>query len=176
MTSLSITPCRVSDVDRIRVVQKATWLATYPNAANGITRKAIITYFQDKARTVNWLAKVKESLANDANSYGWIATIDNTIVGYSFALKMETKNRIMALYVLPAYQGQGIGKKLMHTMLSWFANTNPVTLETASYNAKAIRFYQSFGFVDNGPVHNEAAALSTGIVIPEIEMVKKRDG
>ena len=174
MNSFVIIPCKVQDVERLREIQKEVWLATYPNEANGITREAILVYFEDKEKTSNWIHNVKQALANDKNTHGWLAKIDNAIVGYSFAKKMEEKNNIMSLYVLPTYQKQGIGRKLMEKMLAWFTNTNPVVLEVASYNTNAITFYTSFGFVHNGPTQNCAEALSTGIVIPEIAMIKQQ--
>jgi hypothetical protein len=54
----------------------------------------------------------------------------------------------------------------------WVDKSKVTVLEVASYNTNAIVFYKAFGFIENGPPKNEVAALQTGIVIPEIEMVK----
>lgn len=171
MEHFSIVPCRVEDVDRIREIQKKVWLATYPNKENGITKEAILEYFQDKEKTTKWINNVKKALEHK-ESRGWIAKINNQIVGYSFARKMGDKNRIMSVYILPGHQRQGIGKRLMEEMLQWLTE-KPIVLEVATYNKDAIRFYESFGFVENGSTQNDIAALSSGVVIPEIEMIKE---
>ena len=172
MISFSITQVVPKDVEQIREVQKAVWLATYPNKANRVTTEAIQAQFADKGKTSNWINKVKQALLSGESS-GWVAKVDKKFVGYCFARRMDDKNRIMAMYILPLYQKQGIGKALMERMLGWIDKTKPTALEVASYNTHAINFYKSFGFVEKGPIKNEEAALQTGIVIPEIEMVKE---
>lgn len=171
MESVLIFPCRVEEVDCIREIQREVWLATYPDEANGITKKAIIAYFQDKNKTDTWISNVKQAIMRN-ESRGWVAKINKQIVGYSFAKKMKDKNRIMSLYVLPKYQQQGIGRKFMREMFDWFGNKNPIVLETAVYNAKAINFYKKFGFIENGLTQDNGAAQSTGIIIPETEMIR----
>ncbi len=172
MITFSIDLCRVDEVDFIRSIQKEVWLTTYPNKEFGITRNDILVYFQDKEKTTKWINGVKDAIAKN-KSRGWTAKVDNKIVGYSFARKNEDKNNIKSLYVLPDYQGQGIGKKLMEEMFKWFGTDKPIVLEVATYNKRAIDFYKSFGFVEKGSINNNVAALSSGIVIPEIEMIKK---
>lgn len=172
MGSIVIIQAAPEDVKKIREIQKEVWLATYPNEEHGITTGAIEQQFADKEKTSTWIRQVKQALVSGESS-GWTAKVDNKIVGYCFLRKMEDKNRIMAIYVLPQYQKQGIGKALMEKMFEWIDNTKPTALEVASYNVNAIAFYKSFGFVENGPIQNEVAALQTGIVIPEIEMIKE---
>src|SRR5260221_5179041 len=172
MNSVSIILCQVQDVESLREIQKEVWLATYPNEENGITTEAIQTLFADKDKSSQWINQVKQAITT-GESVGWIATVQGIIVGYCFIKKMENKNRILSLYVLPQYQKQGIGKALMEKMLEWIENTKPIVLEVAAYNTNAINFYKSFGFKENVPIKNEEAALQTGIVIPEIEMIKE---
>lgn len=114
--SFLISSAAPVDVEQIRLVQKAVWLATYPNEAHAITIEAIQVQFADKGKTSQWINQVKQALVTGESS-GWIAKVQNTIVGYCFIRKMEDKNKIMAVYVLPQYQKQGIGKALMEKML-----------------------------------------------------------
>lgn len=80
----------------------------------------------------------------------------------------------MAEYILPEYQRRGIGKQLMNTALKWLGRNQDIYVNAASYNEKAIKFYESFGFRKSGNVpKSEVADLPSGKHIPEIEMILK---
>lgn len=171
MTLFFISLATPEDVEAIRNIQREVWLATYPNDEYGITIKAIQALFADKEKSSQWINQVKKALIA-GESIGWIAKLDNKIIGYCFVQKTNSKNRILSLYVLPVFQKQGIGKALMEKILKWVDATKPTVLEVAIYNTNAIKFYTSFGFRENGPTQNDAAALQMGIVIPEIKMLR----
>jgi ribosomal protein S18 acetylase RimI-like enzyme len=48
--------------------------------------------------------------------------------------------------VHPDYQGQGIGKRLMHTMQELHGDAKKVGLLTRPYNIQALNFYKRLGF------------------------------
>jgi ribosomal protein S18 acetylase RimI-like enzyme len=48
--------------------------------------------------------------------------------------------------VHPNYQGQGLGKELMHTILELFVDVQKVGLLTRTYNVQAQNFYRRLGF------------------------------
>lgn len=76
--------------------------------------------------------------------------------------------------MLPGYQRQGIGKRLMELGLKWLGNDRDIYVNVVSYNDKAIRFYEKFGFVKTGKkVTDEVAVLPSGKTLSEIEMVKE---
>jgi len=80
---------------------------------------------------------------------GWVCEIDNRIVGFAIAdLKEEN---IWALFLLPAFEGKGIGKKLQQIMLDWYFSTGKekVWLGTAP-NTRAEKFYLHSGWKQNG--------------------------
>ncbi len=162
------------DDEAIRQVQKQTWLATYPNAALGITSADIIAMFDDASEEAQQRrAARRRSINATPQAHLWVAEGDSGIIGFCLARKIDDTHRIQALYVLPAYQGQGIGKRLMHAALDWLGAALPVKLTVASYNQRAIAFYQQCGFVVTGPPdHAEVVRLPSGAVIPELEMVK----
>lgn len=163
------------DISAIRSVQRQTWLVTYPNTQFGITRHDIAEKFahdDSPAGRPSWLAERVAQLS-DQRLCAWVARIDDEVVGYCIAEKETTQNRIKALYILPSYQKQGIGKSLMETATTWFGSDKKIYLNVASYNSKAIAFYQKLGFYKtNSSVSDEVEALPSSKVIPEIEMVK----
>lgn len=70
----------------------------------------------------------------------WVADVDGQVAGY---LGFDA-DWINHLYVLPDFQGQGIGPKLLAKAL---ADRRPRRLWTFQENARARRFYETRGFV-----------------------------
>jgi len=58
---------------------------------------------------------VKEALKSGCN--GWVAEYDDLMVGFSIANK-RTRS-VWALFVLPEYEGQGIGRGLLELAMHW---------------------------------------------------------
>jgi GNAT superfamily N-acetyltransferase len=80
---------------------------------------------------------------------GWVCEIDQQIVGFSI-VDMKERN-VWALFLQPAYEAQGIGKKLHGLMLDWyFAQSQlPIWLGTA-FNSRAQTFYRLQGWTEAG--------------------------
>ncbi|HEX8334582.1 MAG TPA: GNAT family N-acetyltransferase [Segetibacter sp.] len=80
---------------------------------------------------------------------GWVCEIDSKIVGFSIA-DLKEKN-IWALFVDPAYEGKGIGRRLHQLMLDWYFSQSQrkVWLGT-SPNTRAEAFYRSAGWKEVG--------------------------
>ena len=77
--------------------------------------------------------------------------------------------------MLPDFQGMGLGRELLQKALNWLGREKVIFVIVASYNTKAIKFYERFGFVKTGKdVHSEGVdPLPSGKIIPEIEMAKR---
>ncbi|MNL47638.1 putative acetyltransferase [compost metagenome] len=84
---------------------------------------------------------------------GWVCEIENQIVGFAIADLQD--NNIWALFLLPEFEGKGIGKKLHDIMLNWYFETGKesVWLGT-SPNTRAEKFYEKSGWKRNG-MHGE---------------------
>jgi ribosomal protein S18 acetylase RimI-like enzyme len=173
--TIRIMDATPEDHDSIRQVQRQTWIATYPNEEFGITKEDIEMRFAVDT-TPQGIRRGQERRQNiNANPliHTWVAKDGEASVGFCIAQKEHPQNRIKAIYVLPEYQGTRVGKQLMQTALDWLGDQHDIALAVASYNHKAISFYHRFGFVLNGdPVASELAGLSSGVIIPEIEMIK----
>ncbi len=156
----------------IRHVQRLTWLATYPNDAIGITHADIEALFAE--RTAEAHQARRRAINANPQRHLWVAECETGIVGMCLAHKEDEIRHIQALYVLPNYQGRGVGKQLMQTALEWLGAGRPVTLGVATYNTRAIDFYERLGFVPSGtPSPFPAPTLPSGRVIPELEMIKR---
>lgn len=78
------------------------------------------------------------------------------------------------MYVLPDYQGQGIGSKLIDKALKWYGDDIDIYLEVISYNQKAIDFYKRFGFEITDTIVDDTIGLPDYIkVLPVTEMVRR---
>jgi GNAT superfamily N-acetyltransferase len=80
---------------------------------------------------------------------GWVCEINSQVVG--FAVVDLKKNNIWALFILPEYENQGIGKKLHHLMLDWYFSQKQenIWLSTES-KSRAETFYRKTGWKDVG--------------------------
>ncbi|MBV8927675.1 MAG: ribosomal protein S18-alanine N-acetyltransferase [Mycobacteriaceae bacterium] len=81
------------------------------------------------------------------------ARTDDKLVGYGgiarLGLLPPHEHEVHTIGVDPAYQGQGIGRRLLDALLD-FAGRGPVYLEVRTDNAAAIALYRSAGFVEVG--------------------------
>ena len=165
-----------NDVYEIRQVQRITWLNTYPNTEIGITAEDIHQKFEiDK--TAEGQQKLKEKMKGyqDKNINRWVAEDKGHIVAFCIATKAEKHHRINAIYVLPDYQRQGLGKQLLNLAFAWLGDKKDIFLNAASYNQPAINFYHQQGFIETDtkiPLDN-LTKLPSGKYIPEVELVKK---
>ena len=80
---------------------------------------------------------------------GWVCEVDEDIVGFAVADLQE--NNIWALFVLPEFQGKGIGKKLHTLMMTWyFSQTDKTVWLSTSPGTRAEKFYRMAGWIENG--------------------------
>ncbi|TCC93237.1 GNAT family N-acetyltransferase [Pedobacter frigiditerrae] len=76
---------------------------------------------------------------------GWVCEIGDEVVGFSIVDLKE--NNIWALFLVPKFEGQGIGRKLHDIMLNWYFNqTNTNVWLGTSANTRAEQFYKKAGW------------------------------
>jgi GNAT superfamily N-acetyltransferase len=85
---------------------------------------------------------------------GWVCEIDNKVVGFAIA-DLQEKN-IWALFLLPDFENQGIGRLLHNMMLDWYFDQgeDKVWLGTAP-NTRAEQLYKEAGWTAVGMHGNE---------------------
>jgi ribosomal protein S18 acetylase RimI-like enzyme len=77
-------------------------------------RQNRLTYSQLRALGIT-PESIATALQNDSKA--WISECNDTVVGFSMANSSD--GRIFALFVLPQYEGRGIGGKLLEMALTW---------------------------------------------------------
>ncbi len=164
-------PATVDDLYGISEVQSETWMATYPNTEYGITEEDILSedfFSEDRIEG-------RRKTITDTNSKikFWVAKKDEKVVGYCSVEKNADSNKIRSLYIIPAFQGRGIGQRLMETAFGFLDLTKPTKLTVAVYNHRAISFYEKLGFKKGGELSvNPEGSFPSGHEIPEMEMIK----
>ena len=173
-TPIEISTATLNDVRAISEVQKASWLATYPNEEYGITKEDILSedFFSNER-----IEKRTEIIGNPkSNTRFFVAKIDGRVVGYCCARRDGGLNIIRSIYILPEFQGVGIGQKFMSAAFDFLDKSLPTRLTVAIYNDKAIKFYEKSGFKKGELLENNPEGhFVSGREIPEMEMVREPD-
>ena len=171
---LRVDVAKPEDAIGIARVRHETWLATYPNAETGVTPEDILAKnLQSEDQIKRWRKGIEDETGTRKI---WVAKNDaGEVVGYGQGKKGESENEIWGLYVLPAYQGKGLGSKLMKSVMDWLGDDKPTTLSVAAYSSNAIELYKRFGFVEVdepgvGPV------FASGATVTSIKMVRSKKG
>lgn len=130
-------------------MQAQSWLDTYPNAAAGISeewvRARTASWFRPEsiARRLDWL---HDSLALTDTNIWRVALHKGEVAGMLYGGKDTSGQELHMLYVDKKYHGRGAAQQLMDVFLAWASPGTPITLAVTSYNARAIRFYEKYGF------------------------------
>ena len=82
----------------------------------------------------------------------WVATHEDTIIGYGIVMLAAGEAHVLNLCVSPAFQGRGIGRKLLQHLSrrAQMADIDMILLEVRRSNQVAIDLYHSEGFHELG--------------------------
>lgn len=174
MEQFQVTEAKPEDAWGITNVFYKTWLATYPNEEHGVAVDDIEDSYKDEFSDEK-IENLKKLIQNvPENKRRFVAKTGNEVVGACTAIKEDNYNHLRTLYVLPEYQGRGIGTKLWQEAEKFFDPTKDTIVQVAEYTEGAINFYKKLGFVDTGKrIQNESERLKSGTIITDMEMVRK---
>jgi GNAT superfamily N-acetyltransferase len=84
-----------------------------------------------------------------ADSKGWVALCGGEIVAFSIADRASRS--IFALFVLPGYEGRGLGSRLLDLSIDWLWHhgDGPIWLTTGP-DTRAAGFYERKGWIATG--------------------------
>jgi ribosomal protein S18 acetylase RimI-like enzyme len=169
---ITIAPMCAQDVPGVQELFVETWIDTYPNVEAGITEEDIRDHFKQSLTPETIKRRTEQLRDMPTNERRLIAHADGRPVGLCVATIMEDRNTLLRFYVLPAYQGKGIGTKLWNEMLRCLPADRPTYLEVATYNKKAQRFYEKRGFIDTGVrTLTDRFHFKSGALMPNKEMM-----
>lgn len=175
MNNISISKPEPEDAEDILHVLYRTWLDTYPNNEYKITKEDIEDSYRDSFLPEN-IEKLKNNIRNTSDECKRIiAKADGKVVGTGMMADSSIGLRLKTLYILPEYQGNGIGKRIWDELAKQFNSNKKIYVELAIYNERALNFYKKLGFKDTGRrfVDNDLK-IRRGVSIPQMEMVLER--
>lgn len=138
---LNIRNWTKEDFNSVKNILLVTWKDTY----SFIPQVDLLSHFE------KFYADEKlEALLEDPFSQGIIAEVNSVPAGWMrlFEDQINKKFFVSSLYVLPEYQGYGVGKTLLNEAykIARQMNYQKVWLGVMSKNVKALEWYKNIGF------------------------------
>lgn len=160
--AIVIRPFDASDATRVARLHATSWRKAY----RGILTDAYLDDDLEGERHAAWAAK----LAAPSAGPGWLAVAGAEDAGFVYVRPREDARwgtLVDNLHVLPAFQGLGLGLRLLHTVGTWARQHEadaPVHLWVFADNRPARGFYARAGGTEVEFVDREA---SDGRALPE---------
>jgi ribosomal protein S18 acetylase RimI-like enzyme/diadenosine tetraphosphate (Ap4A) HIT family hydrolase len=137
-----IRPWQKGDLDSIRRITWQSWISTY---SSFIPESDLRSYFDSHYTEASFL-----SMLNDPSTQVFIAETNDQIVGYArlFFNRDENHLYVPSLYLLPEFQGQDIGKRLLEAAEGYAAEKglDKLWIGVMVKNREALVFYRKVGF------------------------------
>ncbi len=132
----------LDDTNEIQKVLFNTWLASY---SDFIPMTDIQWYFNNYYSDINFAR-----LFDDTNTTSYVAEIKKNIVGYARMKFNQEQKRcyLESLYVLPEFQGKGIGTDLLKIVEqnAQKHSYNQIWLGVMEQNIPSLEWYKKLGF------------------------------
>lgn len=132
----------VEDAGSIHRLLYETWIDTYSEI---IPRDDMLEYLEE-----HYDERALQTYIQDEHFVGFVAEVDGVLAGYEKTFYNEEEKRlyVQQLYILPKYQGLGLGKQLM-TFAAEHAKTyglDCVWLGVMVDNTTALLWYKNMGY------------------------------
>ena len=85
----------------------------------------------------------------------WVYEVSGKVVGYTMARCEDGVWRLKGLFVLPEFQGAGIGRRLFRESYGAAPAGLVIDLKVIASNARAVMIYEKEGFVKTGPANEK---------------------
>lgn len=107
----------------------------------------VIYNIEKRAYPIPWSEKIMTSMVN-GNEYKIKITYYDKIVAYVFMMVVLDEATVLNITVDPAYQGKGLGRKLLRYVKTELSKKGIVSifLEVRESNRNALALYESEGF------------------------------
>jgi ribosomal protein S18 acetylase RimI-like enzyme len=129
----------VDALEPLRELLRICWTDTYTGVLPDSIIRTVIETWQSKDA-------ISSGLSNPNTYYAGYFE-DRTLRGMVAARMVDDRTmRIAQLYVHPAHQRKGIGRKLMDASVRHFDKATAVTLDVEEGNPKGVAFYRKYGF------------------------------
>lgn len=139
---IAIRPWRRGDLEALRKITWQSWISTY---SSFIPESDLRSYFDIHYTEASFL-----KMFNDPLTQVFVAERDDHIAGYARLFFNREQNRLYvpSLYLLPDFQGQDIGIRLLETAKEYATEKglDELWIGVMVDNRKALLFYRKMGF------------------------------
>ena len=134
-----------TDLANYTSMMQETYENAYVDDSIGLTKECFSNRVFDSDDTQSYL---KSKLMNTDNQKSWVALDAGRIIGSIVVEDKGVDYELTGFYVLPSYQGHGIGKKLW-SYAKKFARNKDIVLDIYFHNKKTIELYKHWGFEED---------------------------
>ena len=139
----TIERATVEDVEPLKQVLSETWVATYADHLSRSTIEQVTTHWHDPGLLRSQIEKPGDYFA--------VAKDHGTIIGLITVVVLNRDELYLSrLYIRPAYQGKGVGSRLLNAAIALYPDATVIRLEVEQDNAKGRAYWRSQKFVDIG--------------------------
>ena len=155
---ITIHRAEIEDIPAIKAVLAVTWRDTY---SSFVSESSIAEV------TAEWHSpKVLEAeIKRPSSFFGVAKSNSNEIVGMITAHLRNEVLFIARLYVLPEFQRQGIGERLMEESRRAFPEIKRIQLDVEEQNPKGRAFYRKLGFKEVGVRIDDVAGTKLNSIV-----------
>lgn len=153
MSDVVVDLPRDEDAEPLGRMHLRSWHETYPSAEHGVDAAWVDAHAGSKDSPAAAAARRRTFAAQRDDPSGVfyrVARRGDDVVGLVHATRPGGGDATLeALYLLREHQGTGVADRLMAAALGWLG-PQPMSLEVAAYNARALAFYRRHGFRPTG--------------------------
>jgi ribosomal protein S18 acetylase RimI-like enzyme len=139
---ITVREAKPSDLTQYTDLLQRTYQLAYTNESIGLTKDC---FSKEVFKTQNTQEYLKSKITRSTDHKTRLAIVDNKIAGSITLSYNENFCELSGFYVLPEFQGKGIGSRLFKLAIERSNNT-PITLDTYAHNIKTIEIYKRWGF------------------------------
>jgi ribosomal protein S18 acetylase RimI-like enzyme len=142
MSAIVVRPWTEEDIPAVREITWETWVATY---APFVPVEDLREYYERQYSLQELTSFMRQSTTG-----GYVAFVDSRPAAYvrNGYSDIERRFYVMSLYVLPLYQGHGLGTRLMvaseRSAAAW--GVDRVWLGVMEQNTRTLQWYRKMGF------------------------------
>lgn len=153
---ITIERLQVDEILEAKTVLRQVWIDTYKN------------YTPEEIDTITAVWHDEKRLleeVEDPNYFFAVAKDNEKIVGIITAHLDKSTIKIPRIYIVKAYQGQGIGSQFLEKSIAAFPTAEIVELGVEEDNKKALGFYEKHGFIITGNYEEEVGGQMVKLVV-----------
>lgn len=143
--TIRVRPATSDDLPSYTSMMQQTYESTYVDPSIGLTKAC---FSPEVFNSDDTQAYLRSKLVNDDTQKSWVAVDKYTVIGAIVVKSRGSECELSGFYVLPHYQGQGIGTLLWQNVLE-VTDGRPITLDSYAHNKKTIQLYEHWGFCED---------------------------